>query len=153
MELGPQKTIPILVLGTQFHNGSVCGTLWVSGLTTVATCYHYYCCSNRDYGKDVAGYGTEVKLSVVILSFSMKLLFLWSWSLSLSLSYIYIYNVMVSRPGGDQAISKLERLGYPRLPGSTYLCRGGGGRAPYIDLWNIMTPPQRVPCYLFERKC
>ena len=91
MELGPQKTIPILVLGTQFHNGSVCGTLWVSGLTTVATCYHYYCCSNRDYGKDVAGYGTEVKLSVVILSFSMKLLFLWSWSLSLSYIYIYIY--------------------------------------------------------------
>ena len=30
MELGPKKTIPILVLGTSFHNGSVCGTLWVN---------------------------------------------------------------------------------------------------------------------------
>ena len=29
MELGPKKTIPVLVLGTSFHNGSVCGTLWV----------------------------------------------------------------------------------------------------------------------------
>ena len=30
MELGTKKTIPILVLGTSFHSGSVCGTLWDS---------------------------------------------------------------------------------------------------------------------------
>ena len=48
--------------------------------TTVATCYHYYC-SNRDYGKDVAGYGTEVN------AFCCNTII---FDESLSLSHIYI---------------------------------------------------------------
>ena len=44
------------------------------------------------------------------------------------------------RPDGDQAISKLERLGYPRFRGSTYLLMGWVGNLGNLasSFWHIV---------------